>query len=237
MSIKRHYWEKALNKLGKPHWTPFIKSLIHLGQPSPVAFPPELMAQGVELLISGMNNTVAFQGNRSWEGPWWFEQQANPENKYFLPTGMNLTTPNLAYRNWTSIGAFGGQHEAMIDPVGSLCKGPYSWSVLPFFNVHTGDSNSYKNRKTPNHFSQKNIVQKRLACHAGVITKYTINPTLNAEIKSRAVNYNNYELLLNSFTIQNNSPTAQHVSFGGTIRPNNPLGIGHINKIKVKENV
>ena len=70
MSLKRRYWEKALNKMGKPHWTPFIKSLIVLGQPSPVAFPPELMAQGIELLISGMNNTVAFQGNRSWEGPW-----------------------------------------------------------------------------------------------------------------------------------------------------------------------
>ncbi|MDC3250078.1 hypothetical protein OAU52_00455 [bacterium] len=65
MPFKKFFWEPVLAKMGKSHWTPYIKSLLHMGQPSPVMFPPELLAQGAELLISGMNNTVAFQGHRS----------------------------------------------------------------------------------------------------------------------------------------------------------------------------
>ena len=70
---------------------------------APVKFfsPPELLEQGLGLVLSGLNNTMAVQSNLDWIWPLWIEHQKNPHKKEFIPTGVNFGTANLSMRNWT----------------------------------------------------------------------------------------------------------------------------------------
>ncbi|MDC3250079.1 hypothetical protein OAU52_00460 [bacterium] len=146
---------------------------------------------------------------------------------------MNLITPNLAYRNWTSLGVLGGTHEAMVDPVGAVSQGPYSWSVIPFFREIKKLKNEGE-RITPVTMNVKQISQKRLTCKAGVLTQYNLWNGLTCRTECRAVKYAGHDLLLNTWVVSNLSSTRQNLEFGGSIRAHNPLGMGHINKIKFK---
>src|SRR5262245_1320148 len=106
--------------------------MTHLGRPSSVLFPLELMEQGAAIILSGLNNPMAIQSNLDWVWPLLVERQADPEGKEFIPTAINLIMTNLTCRNWTSLGLPDSPREAMLDPVGMLTLHPYGWSVFPY---------------------------------------------------------------------------------------------------------
>ncbi len=86
------------------HLVPFLEGLTHLGRPSTVLVPSELLEQGAAILLSGLNNTMAIQSNHDWVWPLWVERQADPSGGEFIPTAINLIMTNLTCRNWTSVG-------------------------------------------------------------------------------------------------------------------------------------
>ena len=57
------FLQAYLKWTGNRHLIPFIQGLTHLGRPSAVAFPRELLEQGLAIVISGLNNTMAIQSN------------------------------------------------------------------------------------------------------------------------------------------------------------------------------
>ncbi|MEI8347907.1 MAG: hypothetical protein WCG27_10605, partial [Pseudomonadota bacterium] len=123
---------KAYLKItGNGHLSSFLDGLLHLGKPSQVFFPTELIGQGLGLILSGLNNTMATQSNLNWVWPYWLERQTNPDNDEFMPTGVNLVTVNLTRRNWTSLGVPGSKRESMVDPVGMLTTWAFGPSFFP----------------------------------------------------------------------------------------------------------
>ena len=133
-SLVRH----LLQVTGRSHLASFAQGLFHLGRPSTVAFPPELVEQGAAIALSGLANTMAIQSNPDWVWPVWVVRQTDPDDPAFVPTGLNLITTNLTGRNWTSVGLPGSSREAMVDPVGMVTPGPWSWSLLPSLRVGEG---------------------------------------------------------------------------------------------------
>jgi hypothetical protein len=97
---------------GKRHLIPLLKSLKHAGRPAEIAFPAELVEQGLALVLAGLNNTLAFQSNSSWVWPYWVERQIDPASEAFLPTGTNVIKSNLTARNWIALGVDGSRREA-----------------------------------------------------------------------------------------------------------------------------
>src|SRR4051812_8263972 len=75
---------------GQGHLIPFVEGLTHLGRPSGVLFPKELLEQGAAIILSGLNNTMAVQSNPDWIWPHWVERQADPSGEEFVPTAINL---------------------------------------------------------------------------------------------------------------------------------------------------
>jgi hypothetical protein len=121
----------ALRLFGRGHWNPFLRALANQGRPSPVFFPPELVDQGLSIVLTGLTNTMAFQAHPSWALPWWAEQQVRPDSVSFIPTGVNILTVNLTHRNWTTLGLAGMAWKAMVDPCGMLTPKAYGPSWMP----------------------------------------------------------------------------------------------------------
>ncbi len=116
----------------KDHLIGFIEGLTNLGRPSRSLFPPELLEQGLGIVLSGLNNTLAIQCNPGWVWPYWVERQISPDGCDFVPTGVNILTSNVTHRNWTSVGLEDSSRESMVDPVGMLTPHPFGWSIFPF---------------------------------------------------------------------------------------------------------
>src|SRR5687767_7464417 len=121
-----------LRRTGKGYLIPFLDGLVNLGRPSAVFFPYELLGQGLAIVLSGLNNTMAIQSNLGWVWPYWVERQIDPDAPEFVPTAINLIKTNLTRRNWTSLGLEESSRESMLDPVGMLTLRPYGWSVFPY---------------------------------------------------------------------------------------------------------
>lgn len=134
-SWREKWMHRIFGFWGKSHWGMLLRSLRHMGKSAPVAFPPELMGQGVDLLLTGLANSIAFQLHMNWILPYWAEKQLRPHSSAFIPSGVNVLTMNLCARNWTSLGVPGYSGEAMVDPVGMLCPGPFEASLFPYLRV------------------------------------------------------------------------------------------------------
>ncbi|MDQ3003657.1 MAG: hypothetical protein M3Y08_20665 [Fibrobacterota bacterium] len=215
---------------GKGYLVPFLDGLSHLGRPSTVAFPMELMEQGLAIVLSGLNNTMAIQSNLDWIWPLWVERQVDPDGEEFIPTAINLIKTNLTCRNWTSIGLEDSPREAMIDPVGMLTLQPYGWSVFPY--VRMQNRGFFPPRLLPRWQAAQRLQEGSLPC---VITRYDVDPALEWKSEAMALGLNGEEFLGFSHTLANRSNSHLSLKFGLAIRPYNMLTMGHINSIRYQD--
>lgn len=206
---------------------PFLEGMTHLGRPSTVFFPLELMEQGAAIILSGLNNTMAIQSNLDWVWPLWVEKQADPEGREFIPTAINLIMTNLTCRNWTSLGLEDSSREAMIDPVGMLTLQPYGWSIFPY--VRIGGGNHFPPRMTAPGRVRQSLQEGTLPC---VITEYEAHPFLDWRSEAMALRVDGVESVSFTHFLANRGPTHLSLRFGLAIRPYNALTIGHINSIR-----
>lgn len=210
------------------HLIPFINGLIHLGRPTKVFFPTELIEQGVSVLLTGLNNTMAVQSNPSWVWPYWIERQTDPDAREFMPTGLNLIKSNLSHRNWTSLGVDGSRREGMLDPVGMLTLQAYGWSVFPYVRM---DGETFLPPRMDGKVSQS-LLENDLPC---VITRYEASPKIYWESESIAVRIWFDDFIYQTHRIENRTDKVLPVTLGLTVRPYNPLTVGHINQIRFKK--
>ncbi len=214
----------------KGYLIPFLNGLAHLGRPSSVFFPMELMEQGLAIILSGFNNTMAIQSNLDWIWPLWVERQMDPSGEEFIPTAINLIKTNLTCRNWTSIGLEDSPREAMIDPAGMLTLQPYGWSVFPYLRM---DERSY--------FPPK-LIPRWQACQSllegslpWVITQYQVHPGIEWKSEAVALELDGEERIAFTHTLKNISDSHLSLRFGLALRPYNPLTMGHINSIQYQD--
>ncbi len=229
-SLLETIFKKYLKWSRKDHLIPFIDGLINLGRPSPNLFPKELLEQGIGLLLSGLNNTMAIQSNLDWVWPHWVERQMNPEAGDFIPTGVNLITVNLTQRNWTSIGLAHSSRESMIDPVGMLTLRPFGWSVFPF--IRWNDTSYFPPRL--HSVTEQCLKEETLPC---IVTRYNVSPDLEWTSEAMAVLIEDEELISFRHALKNLSSMPISLVFGLAIRPYNTLMIGHINTIKFSKHL
>jgi hypothetical protein len=221
---------RVLLLTGKRHLVPFLDGLTYLGRPSQVPFPTELPEQGLAIVLSGLNNTLAIQSNPDWVWPHWVERQISPEGEEFIPTAFNLIKTNLTCRNWTSVGLEDSPREAMIDPVGMLTLRPYGWSVFPYVRLH--GRNWFPPRM------REGVSQELLeGALPIVVTQYRIHQRLRWESEALAMRLHGEEALSFTHTLTNTSDRHLSLRFGLALRPYNPLMLGHINRIHYEDRV
>ncbi len=219
---------KLFEWLKMGHLVSYLRGILFIGRPARVFFPKELLEQGMSVVLTGLNNTLAVQSNTSWIWPYWIERQKDPYSPEFIPTGLNLLMTNLSHRNWTGLGIDGAKQEGMLDPVGMLTLKPHGFSIFPYLRIH-GES----------HYPPKlhgKVFQKRLEGDLpAIMTAYEISPQLLWESESVAVRLQFEDFILQTHTVQNLSPEPLKVIFGIALRPYHPLGIGHIHHIRYKK--
>lgn len=215
-------------KTGKDYLVPFLNGLIHIGRPGKVLFPTELIEQGLSLMLSGLNNTMAFQSNPDWVWPYWYERQRDPQSPMFIPTGMNMVTSNLVLRNWTSIGLWGSDEESIVDPVGMLSLKPFGCSVFPYIRYQ---GNNYIPPLMASGVHQ-HLLQDTWPA---VVTEYHCLQAVRWSNTARSIQVDGQELVAYTHEIENNLDKAIQLTFGITIRPYNALSVSHINRIKFRD--
>ena len=209
---------------GREHLSPFWDGLVHLGEPTSIMFPSELLDQGLGLILSGLNNTLATQGTFNWVWPYWLEKQTDPDSIEFVPTGSALVTLNLTRRNWTSLGISDSTRESMIDPVGMLTPKAWGPSVFPYIKYR---ANTFlPPRMQP--------VQQLDGSLPRVITQYLSSGGLEWRSTTCALTVDGEELIDFSHQVKNATTRPIDLIFGLAVRPYNSLGIGHINILKFK---
>lgn len=225
-NILTHY----LKVSKRDYLLPFIGGLANIGRPTNVIFPPELIEQALSLILSGLNNTLAIQSNLHWVWPYWVEKQQDPDALEFIPTGVNVITGNLTLRNWTSLSIFNSKNECMVDPVGMLTLFPFSWSIIPYIFIN---EQRYIPPKISNHVRQE-LFNGSLP---RVITHYDVVQYLRWISEIEVFETLGEELAVQVNTLENMSDEVMTLVFGISIRPYNPLTIGHINNLKFKNNL
>ena len=226
------YLIRILLKLtNKNHLIQFLDGLSAIGKPTQVLYPGELLEQAALLGLSGLNNTLAIHSNQNWIWPYWVERQLNPDSDDFIPTGVNLLTNNLSFRNWTALSIPGNRLEAMIDPVGMLTMEPFSWSIMPYLIID-------QNYHVP---AKMDISSVKQTLHKNkwpeVITCYKTSPDIQWISKSKTLDINQQQILQQKFIIKNKSSVSRSLTFGISLRPYNSLTIGHIHKLTCKKNL
>jgi hypothetical protein len=219
--------EHLLHVTGRSHLASFLQGLLHLGRPSSVAFPPELVEQGAAIALSGLANTMAIQSNPDWVWPSWVVRQTDPEDPAFIPTGLNLITTNLTFRNWTSVGLPQCTREAMVDPVGMVTPGPWSWSALPCLE-HQG------NLLVPPLMGDA-VRQQSLRELPGVRTLAEAGPDLEWEWDVWASEVEGLPSTLIEIRVRNRSESEIRCHPGLSLRPCNALSLGPIRSIRADE--
>ncbi|HLP42744.1 MAG TPA: hypothetical protein VK465_14640, partial [Fibrobacteria bacterium] len=212
---------------GKGHLIPFLEGLTHLGRPSGVLFPMELLEQGAAVVLSGLNNTMAIQSNLDWVWPLWVERQADADGGEFIPTAINLMMTNLTCRNWTSVGLEDSRREAMVDPAGMLTLRPYGWSIFPYVRIE--GRGHFPPRLAAAGRARQSLLEGRLPC---VITAYEVHPSLEWDSRVLALRVAGVEVAAFTHTLRNQGRDHLSFRFGLALRPYNALTIGHINSIR-----
>jgi hypothetical protein len=219
-SVLRRYLQWS----GKKHLLPLLASLSRAGRPAEVPFPPELLDQGLAIVLSGLNNTLAVQSNPDWVWPYWVERQIDPDDQAFFPTAINLIKNNLTHRNWASIGVDGNPLEAMVDPVGMITLRPYGWSIFPYLRV-AGEL------LLPPRAKQGVTQSLEEGWLPGVCTRYALNDGLDWYQEVQAAHHLEGDWLLARNVIRNLSRHHISLSFGWALRPYNALMLGPINSL------
>ena len=216
-----------LEVTGRAHLASFAQGLLHLGRPSPVAFPPELVEQGAAIALSGLANTMAIQSNPDWVWPVWVVRQTDPDDPCFVPTGLNLITTNLTGRNWTSVGLPGSSREAMVDPVGMVTPGPWKWSVLPVLRI------GGKVHAPP--LLRSAVRQETVPGTLGGVRTSVEIPGIVWSWEVVPVELEGREVAIVSAKLVNLSTESVALFPGVCLRPANPLSLGAIRDIRVEK--
>lgn len=219
-----------LKLTNRNHLIQFLDGLHAIGKPTDVLYPVELVEQAALLGLSGLNNTLAIQSNQHWIWPYWVERQLNPDSDEFIPTGVNLLTTNLSFRNWTSLSIAENRNEAMLDPVGMLTLEPFSWSVMPY--LIKGDQ-YYIPSKMHQSEVQQSLHRKQWP---EIFTHYKTNAQIQWFSKTKALAIDQQQVLQQKYFIKNLSNEPCTLTFGVSLRPYNSLTIGHIHKLSCKNN-
>jgi hypothetical protein len=219
-----------LKKTNRNYLLPFVDGLANIGKPSNILFPPELLEQALSLALSGLNNTMAIQSNLHWVWPYWVEKQHDPDAVEFVPTGVNVITINLTLRNWTSLSLLNSKNECMVDPVGMLTLFPFGWSIFPYIFFEG-------KRYIPPLISNKVRQELYNETLPRVITHYDVSSDIKWTSEIEMLEAGGEELAVVINTIENISDRDICLLFGISIRPYNPLTIGHINNLKFKNNL
>lgn len=227
-SLREKLLHRFLKFLGKGQWSPFLRSMRHLGKPAPVAFPTELLDQGMGLILTGLNNSLAFQSHIQWVLPYWVEKQSRPYSIDFIPSGVNVLTMNLTHRNWTSLGVPGSSVEAMMDPVGMIFPGPFEPSVFPFLKFA-------EQGYFPPQLAE---VEQKItsASHTTLHTHYPCQNGIEWEGQSFAFKTQEQNWVALKYTLKNTAIKTQKFAFGLALRPYNSLAFAPIFRIKFKKN-
>jgi hypothetical protein len=215
------WWFRATGRL---HLLELYNGILGSGKPGAAMLPAELIDQALELMLSGIGNTLCIHSNRQWIWPYWVEQQQNPGIVDFIPTGVNVVTTNLSHRNWTTIGCLQSKNEAMVDPVGMITTRPFSWSLLPYLVVN---KICYAPPKMMPHITQQ--LSEHEPC--GIRTNYNIKEYLEWEFCVWPNVQNEQEWL--EWTVKCKNASTQNIQFtmGMSIRPYNMLTMGPIHNL------
>ena len=214
---------------GRKDLLKLFEGVLGSGKPGATVFPKELIDQALELLLSGVGNTLAIHSNRQWLWPYWVEQQQNPRKEDFIPTGVNVVTTNLSHRNWTTLGCYDSQKEVMIDPVGMITMGPFSWSVMPYLRY---DDEWFLPPRMKGQLSQELTTSDP----CGLRTTYSIDGDFSWSIDLKPMIENDQEWLELTVSLKSDDPLDKDVLVGLAIRPYNMLTMSPIHHISYENN-
>lgn len=135
-------WRFLLSRLARSHGfldpIRLMDRLAHLGQPSEVAQPIELLRAGAVLHARGLVNSRVIQHNLDWVWPYWIERQFDPNDVAFVPRAFSITHINLTNRNWTAVGVPDCPELPLVDPRGLVTPFLDSWSLDGFVLADDG---------------------------------------------------------------------------------------------------
>lgn len=192
-----------------------------------MAFPPELLEQGVGLALSGLANSVAFQKQMRWILPFWAERQLRPRSRFFIPSGVNVFTVNLTGRNWVSLGCPGNPREAMVDEVGMVSPGAFESSLLPYVKYQGQCHVPGPQLKVEQSLESR--------AHVSVRTVYDLGPELEWSAHVFCVEYQGMCWVAIEQSWLNRSGQKLAFQGGFALRPYNILSLAPIFRLKYKE--
>ena len=214
---------------GRGHWSPFLRALANQGRPSPVFFPPELVDQGLGIALTGLTNTMAFQGHPSWALPWWAEQQVRPESASFIPTGVNVLTVNLTHRNWTAVGLAGAPWKAMVDPCGMLTPKAFGHSWMPTVAL---EGRTW----IPSLLGAAQVEQSlRDGWQNRVVTRYRVQEALEWSSEAMAFRHGGRDWVRWTHTLAWTGDGPADLSFDLGLRPYNALSLGPVFRSRLRD--
>lgn len=135
-------WRFLLSRMARSHGfldpIRLMDRLAHLGQPSEVAQPIELLRAGAVTHARGLVNSRVIQHNLDWVWPYWVERQFDPGDEAFVPRAFSITHINLTNRNWTAVGVPDCPELPLVDPRGLVTPFLDSWSLDGFVLTDDG---------------------------------------------------------------------------------------------------
>ena len=201
----------------------YIRSLIRIGRATVSVVPPELIPDGLKVILRGLLNAHIMESNHFWIWPRWVIEQSDRESPAFIPSAANLLKHNLTNRNWTIIGVPGGRHEAMVDRDGILTPLSNGWSLEGW--VYNGDR-----LYTPSTVNKENIRQG-LYDSLPIIKTVLSGEDFNLNMEAWIVSLCNVETVVQNYTIINTSDKRRDYHLYLAIRPYNPAGISPVREL------
>src|SRR3989338_5900722 len=201
----------------------YIRSLIRIGRATVSVVPPELIPDGLKVILRGLLNAHIMESNHFWIWPRWVIEQSDRESPAFIPSAANLLKHNLTNRNWTIIGIPGGRHEAMVDRDGILTPLSNGWSLEGW--VYNGDR-----LYTPSTVTKENIRQG-LYDSLPIIKTVLSGEDFNLNMEAWIVSLCNVETVVQNYTIINTSDKRRDYHLYLAIRPYNPAGISPVREL------
>lgn len=198
----------------------------HIGHGAATAlpYPAELVPIGARLVLRGWLNHKFFPSHRDWILPYWAEQQFDPRNRAFIPTGFDLYTLNYTHRDWTMIGNLGRAREAIVDPRGLVTPWFDGWSLDVWVEI---DGKLFAPSRLPDADVEQSLHENLPI----VVTKYRAGE-VTVELETFAAESNEREWVVENIAITNASAAAKRITLYLAFRPFNPEGVALINEIE-----
>lgn len=202
----------------------FASQHIGRGAATALPYPAELIPIGARLVSRGWLNHKFFPSHRDWILPYWAEQQFDPRNRAFIPSGFDLFTINYTHRDWTMIGNLRRAREAIVDPRGLVTPWFDGWSLDVWVEI---DGKLF----APSCLPDADVEQSLHENLPIVVTKYRAGD-VKVELEAFAAESNERAWVVENIAITNSS-AAKRVTVYLAFRPFNPEGVSLINQISL----